>query len=98
VAVIEKHYEDHPLDNSREGIIAQYSGMSKEQVIAVIDLVEYLDFLAKYDPTSLLPVPAEHVDIPLVDQVPNIIIADHYANPAPYLIVYADTRTRSHAA
>ncbi len=55
---VARYYEENPLDNSYEGIIARYSGMSKERVVAVIDLLEYVAFLNEYDPTNLYPLPA----------------------------------------
>lgn len=41
-----------PLDNSYEGILARYSGMTKEAVVATLDHIEYLKYIAKYDPTT----------------------------------------------
>lgn len=53
-----RYYGDNPLDNSYEGIIARYSGMSKDRVVAVLDLLQYIAFLDNYDPTNLYPLPA----------------------------------------
>ncbi len=50
-----RHYDEHPLDNSYAGIIARYSGYKKETVVAVLDLFDYMEFLASYDPTDLYP-------------------------------------------
>ena len=55
---VARYYEENPLDNSYEGIIARYSGMSKDRVVAVLDLLEYVAFLDSYDPTNLYPMPA----------------------------------------
>lgn len=51
-SLLEDFYEQNPLDNSREGIIARYSGMTKDQVIAVEDTIEALTYIANYDPSS----------------------------------------------
>ena len=51
-AMLEEYYEEHPLDNTREGIIARYSGMTKDQVIAVEDTIDVLTYIANYDPTT----------------------------------------------
>lgn len=58
---VAEHYEDNPLDNSYEGILARFSGLKKDAVIAVLNLVNYSEFLANYDPTNLYPLgaPAE---------------------------------------
>lgn len=51
-SLLEKYYEENPLDNSREGIIARYSGMTKDQVVAVEDTIEALTYIANYDPST----------------------------------------------
>ena len=56
--IIADYYEEHPLDNSYEGIIARFSGRSKDTVIAVLDLIEYTEWLAQYDPSDLGPMPS----------------------------------------
>ena len=52
---LERYYDEHPLDNSYAGIIARYSGYKKETVLAVLDLFDYMEFLANYEPTNLYP-------------------------------------------
>ncbi|MBQ3271241.1 hypothetical protein IJH10_01395 [Candidatus Saccharibacteria bacterium] len=52
---LNKYYKENPLDNSYEGILARYSGHSKDTVIAVLNLVNYAEWLANYDPSSLYP-------------------------------------------
>lgn len=51
-AMLEEYYEKNPLDNSREGIIARFAGMTKEQVIAVEDTLEAMTYIANYDPST----------------------------------------------
>ncbi len=48
-AYLDKYYEEHPLDNSYEGILARYSGMTKDNVIALLDVMNYYNFIANYD-------------------------------------------------
>lgn len=55
-AYLEEYYEKHPLDNSYEGILTRRSGLTKEQVIAYLDELEYLAKVAEYDPTGKAPV------------------------------------------
>lgn len=45
-----EYFDEHPLDNSYEGIIARYSGMTKDDVIAALELMEGLTYLANYHP------------------------------------------------
>lgn len=51
-AMLEEYYNRNPLDNSREGIIARFSGLTKEQVIAVEDTIEAMTYIAEYNPSS----------------------------------------------
>ncbi|MBQ6605593.1 hypothetical protein IJH66_01270 [Candidatus Saccharibacteria bacterium] len=51
-AMLEEYYEKNPLDNSRAGIIARFSGLEKSDVVAALDIIDGLVYLAKYDPDS----------------------------------------------
>jgi hypothetical protein len=96
IAFLDDHYARNPRDPSYEGHLARITGMTKETIIATLDQVEHENFLAQYDPTELGPVPANHQEVPLVEQVPSIIIADHSVGPTSYHVIYADTRMRSY--
>ena len=52
---LDKYYEEHPKDNSYEGILARYTGLTKENVIAILDGIEGLEFLASYNPDGYAP-------------------------------------------
>ena len=54
-AFLERYLEKHPLDNSYEGILARRSGLTKEQVVLALDIVEYQKFLADYNPEEMFP-------------------------------------------
>lgn len=54
-AFLDGYYEKHPLDNSFEGILARKTGLTKENVIATIDTINYLTFIADYDPDGYYP-------------------------------------------
>ena len=54
-AFLEDYYEEHPLDNSFEGILARKTGLTKENVIATLDTINYLTFIADYDPDGYYP-------------------------------------------
>lgn len=56
---IAKYYEEHPLDDSFEGVLARYSGYTKEQVVATLDTLEVLAFMEEYEPAKLYPYPQE---------------------------------------
>ena len=51
-AFLDKYYEEHPLDNSYEGILARYSGLTKETVIALLDKIDYYTYIANYDAST----------------------------------------------
>lgn len=46
---LNEYYEEHPLDNSYEGILARYSGLTKDNVIALLDVIDYYNYIANYD-------------------------------------------------
>ncbi|MBQ2695368.1 hypothetical protein IJG04_01890 [Candidatus Saccharibacteria bacterium] len=48
-----KYYEEHPRDNSRAGVIARRSGMTKAEAEIVLAYADYLTFLANYDASGL---------------------------------------------
>lgn len=51
-AFLDDYYEQNPLDQSYEGILARYSGLEKEDVIALLDIMEYETYIANYDPST----------------------------------------------
>ena len=53
-AMLEDYYKNNPLDNSYEGIIARFSGMTKENVVATLEIIDGLEFLANYEPKGRL--------------------------------------------
>ena len=93
---VNDHYKENPLDNSYEGIIARYSGMSKERVIAALDLIEYVAFLDDYDPTNLYPVPAPIEEVLRYDN--NEIVATAEKIIQANGVVYDELRNRTVAA
>jgi hypothetical protein len=52
---LDEYYEKNPIDDSYEGMIARYSGLTKDQVAAVFDIGEYYEWLANYDPKDAGP-------------------------------------------
>lgn len=51
-AFLDEYYEENPLDNSYEGILARYSGLTKDDVIALLDFIDYSVYVANYDPSE----------------------------------------------
>lgn len=49
---LEDYYTENPLDNSREGVLARFSGLTKDEVIAAEETIEVLTYLASYDPST----------------------------------------------
>lgn len=47
--ILEDYYKEHPLDNSRAGIIARRSGMDKDEVEIALAYAEQLAEIARYD-------------------------------------------------
>ena len=47
---LDEYYEENPLDNSYEGILARRSGLTKDTVVALLDFIEYQDYIANYEP------------------------------------------------
>lgn len=103
----EAYDEANPLDTSTAGLLAHYTGLSKDDAEFVIALIDYSNFIAEYDPDSRLA----------LDGTAGIILSSEEAlaaadtkphfedngdkHPVTHLaryVVYADVRNRSHAA
>ena len=52
---LNEYYEKNPVDNSYEGIIARYSGMTKDQVEETFAYIDVLEWLAEYNPENYGP-------------------------------------------
>lgn len=61
-AYLEKYYEENPLDDSYEGMLARYSGLDKETVADVLDVVAYFDYINNYNPAERYAFGAPVVD------------------------------------
>ena len=62
-AYLEEYYEKHPLDNSYEGVLARRSGLTKENVIALLNYAEDLVFLANYNSANYNPLHTNELSI-----------------------------------
>ncbi len=52
---LENYYEEHPIDDSYEGVLASRMGVTKEYLAKVMDTMEGLLWLAQYDPSDMYP-------------------------------------------
>ena len=93
---LDEYYEQNPLDNSYEGIIARYSGLDKESVVAVLDIVEYGNYIANYDPTTRHQFGEPEVETPnrIIFETEDYV-AENQAIVLTNAISFADVRNRS---
>ena len=76
----EAYYTKNPLDNSRSGILARISGITKNQAKTIIALFDYANYLANYHPpkketkniSDLLPHHSSTLESP-INQIINLI-------------------------
>lgn len=89
---LDKYYEENPIDDSYEGIIARYSGLSKDTVEETLALVEYADFIANYDPTTYGPERYQSPDDNIQFESSEVIASEEYIMNR--YIIYDDLRTK----
>ena len=92
----QRYYDENPIDNSYAGKIARFSGLSKDRVVAVLDLFQYVAWLKNYDATALLPVPAAEPEQIQYDNGEIVAQAEKITTMAA--IVYDEMRNRTVAA
>ena len=90
VAFKEAWYEVNPIDTSEAGLLARYTGTTKQEAEEVIALIDYYNFLANYEPPQEEE-PEYHLEIS------ENAFNDFFSNILS-LIEYADLRNRSYAA
>ena len=91
---IDKYYTENPIDNSYEGTLARLSGLTKDQVVATLDVVEYLKMVADYKPSERYYFDdsfAKPREVHFDDVNQNI--AEAYTLPS-YKFVYEDSKYR----
>lgn len=100
MAFLDDYYEENPLDQSYEGIIARYSGQTKEEVETNLAYLEYMVALNEYDPSERYAFGESDVKIdkPLrLDHQTEAQVADTREKVANEFaqIIYADVRNRT---
>ena len=91
---LDKYYEKNPIDNSYEGTIARYSGLTKEQVSAVFDVAEYYEWLAEYNPENYGPEKFDPKPDGGYQYESNEIVAQGEQVIVGRYVVYDDLRTK----
>ncbi len=84
---LDEYYEENPLDDSYEGILARASGLSKETIVAMLDYVNYQNYIANYDPGTRY----SFVDVEGGDSVRYNIQEEEMSIPAPFVAVIRNT-------
>ncbi len=94
---LDEYYEKNPIDNSYEGVIARYSGLTKEQVAAVFDISEYYEWLADYNPETYGPLKYEPKEDGYQYESNEIVASAEKAVVGNY-IIFDDLRTKTKVA
>ena len=94
---LDDYYEKNPIDNSWEGKIARYSGMTKDDVEETLATIEALEWYANYNPKDAgpedpLPEPEQYQyeSNEIVASAEKAIVGDY--------VVYDDLRTKTKIA
>ena len=91
---LERYHETHPLDQSPEGILARYSGMTKDDVIATLEYINALEYIANYQPEERYAFGQDEAE-------ENVIFIEYTEAPLiatePKYIVYNTLRERANA-
>ncbi len=92
---LEEYYEENPLDDSYEGYLARWSGLSKETVSDTLDILAYYEYINEYDPSERYAFGTDTVEA----EDEKVLFDDEMvlAGDMPLLerVVYADVRNRS---
>lgn len=51
---LDNYYEKNPIDKSYEGTLARLSGLTKEETIDTLALIDYIEYVDNYSPSSRL--------------------------------------------
>lgn len=97
-AYLEEYYQENPLDNSYEGMLARYSGLDKETVSDILYIARYYEFVNNYNPAEryAFGVPELKVEDKLIFDNENTVAENTWVILLNQ-IGYADVRNRSFA-
>ena len=99
VSVALRHYyEKNPIDDSADGIIAYYSGMSKEKVADTFDMLEGIMWIAGYDPSEMYPIHQVEMEVAennkKVIEQEQVSVNELFVTPKTTYFVYRKEYTR----
>lgn len=98
VSFLDEYYEDNPIDNSFEGKISRFSGLTKEEVSDVLALVEYYNYIANYNPSERYAFGMSAVEVKKELRFDDEnSVAENVWGVLADAISYADVRNRSFA-
>ena len=93
-AFMEKYYAENPLNNSLEGLIARYQGVSEEKATEMVDTMAYVYYIATYNPAERRQLnPEEPTKEPVPLEANETVAAAQYILVSD--VVYADVRNRT---
>ena len=95
---LDDYYEKNPIDNSYEGQIARYTGMTKEKVEETLAYVEAFEWLAEYNPENYGPEKFEPKPDGSWQYESNEIVANAEQAVVGNYIVFDDLRTKTKIA
>lgn len=97
-AYLEDDYEKNPIDDSFEGTLARFSGMTKDEVEDTLALIEYMQFLDEYDASERYAFGDDKIEKPET----NWFDSESEIAETCYILVnpilYADVRNRQTTA
>ena len=98
-AYLEEYYQENPLDNSYEGMLARYSGLDKETVSDILYIARYYEFVNNYNPAEryAFGTPELEIEGKLIFDNENAVAENTWIILLNQ-IGYADVRNRSFAA
>lgn len=96
-AYLEEYYQENPIDNTYEGQLARYSGLDKETVGDILDVIAYYNYIGNYDPSERYAFGAPVVD---TGEMPRDYESENVMDGATIAletVIYADVRNRTYA-
>ncbi len=108
---IEEYEAKNPVDNSPSGIIARFSGMTKENAEIALAYIEYQQYLEDYDPSTRIAMEGDASDLESTSEIASAAKSEKLFSPetsskAPQSekftlisqhIIYADIRNRNYS-
>ena len=94
-AFLKDYHKENPIDQSLDGTLARFSGMTKEQVEDTLALMEYYEFIDEYEPGERYAFVERKESEPLLFDNDNKLAQAYYV--LLNQISYSDVRNRTFA-